>query len=131
MAGGWKVVYFISSSGENPVSSFIDSCAKPQQVKILRVLQYLEEYGVQTAIPHIKKLSDTPFWEIRILGKDSIRIIYVVETGKLIILLHGFFKKSPKTPKKEIEICYQRYTEYKQFLTLREPQRQPWTELKG
>lgn len=113
----WRVVYFISSSGKNPVSQFIDSCQKNQQVKILRILKYLKEYGIQAAIPHIKKLSGTPFWEIRILGKDNIRIIYVVEVNKLIVLLHGFFKKTPKTPKKEIAICYQRYDEFKQSLT--------------
>ncbi|MBM3205607.1 type II toxin-antitoxin system RelE/ParE family toxin [Candidatus Shapirobacteria bacterium] len=113
----WKIVYFTSISGENPVSRFIDSCAKKQQIKILRILKHLEEYGLGGVIPHLKKLSGTPFWEIRILGKDNIRIIYVVEAKKMIVLLHGFFKKTPKTLKKEIEICYQRYKELKQFLT--------------
>lgn len=113
----WRVVYYISASGENPVSKFIDSCTKRQQVKILRVLKHLEEYGIQTVISHIRKLTRTPFWEIRILGRDNIRIIYVVELRKSIILLHGFFKKTRKTPKKEIEICHQRYKEFKQRLT--------------
>ena len=109
----WKVVYYVSPSGKNPVSKFIDSCIKPQQVKILRIFRHLEEYGPQTAISHIKKLSGTPFWEIRILGKDNIRIIYAVEAKKTVILLHGFFKKRRKTPKKEIEICYKRYEKFK------------------
>jgi len=113
----WKVIYFTSASGENPVSKFIDSCAKKQQIKILRILKHLEEYGVQMVIPHLKKLSGTPFYEIRVLGKDNIRIIYVVEMEKMIILLHGFFKKTRKTAKKEIEICYQRYKEFKRLLT--------------
>lgn len=117
MVASWRVIYFISSSGENPVSKFIDSCTRNQQVKILRILKHLEEYGIQTAIPHLKKLSGTPFWEIRILGKDNIRIIYVIEVEKLIILLHGFFKKTQKTSKKEIKICYQRYGEFKKLLT--------------
>lgn len=113
----WRVVYFISSSGENPVSRFIDSLSKQQQVKILRVLKYLEEYGLQAIIPHVKKLTGTPFWEIRILGKDNIRIIYVVEVENVALLLHGFLKKMQKTPQKEIEICIKRYEEYKQPLT--------------
>ena len=95
----WRVVYYISPSGENPVSKFIDSCTKPQQIKILRILKHLEEYGIQTAISHTKKLSGTPFWEIRILGRDNIRIVYVVEVEKMIVLLHGFFKKTRKTLK--------------------------------
>lgn len=113
----WKVLYYISPSGENPVSKFIDSCTKRQQIKILRILKHLEEYGVQIAIPHIKKIASTPFWEIRVLGRDNIRIIYVVEVGKLIVLLHGFFKKTRKTSKKEIEICYQRHKDFKEHLT--------------
>ena len=113
----WKVLYYVSSSGENPVSQFIDSCTKPQQVKILRILKHLEEYGIQMVIPHTKKLSGTPFWEIRILGKDNIRIIYVVEVGKMIVLLHGFFKKTRRTARKEIDICYQRYQDFKKHLT--------------
>lgn len=117
MVKNWRVIYFVSSSGENPVDSFLNSCSEKQQVKILRVLNYLEEFGFQTTIPHIKKLSGTPFWEIRILGQDNIRIIYCFEVGRLIILLHGFFKKSQKTPRKEIEICYKRYSEYRSSLT--------------
>lgn len=108
----WRVVYFVSSSGENPVSKFIDSCNKPQQVKILRILKNLEEYGLQVIIPHIKKLSGTPFWELRILGKDNIRIIYITKINNQIILFHGFFKKTQKTALKEIEICFKRYKEY-------------------
>lgn len=114
---GWKVIYYISPSGENPVGKFIDSCAKNQQVKILRTLKHLEEYGICAAISHIKKLSGTPFWEIRILGRDNIRIIYVVEIEKTILILNGFYKKAKKTPKKEIEICYRRHEEYKKHLT--------------
>jgi len=68
-------------------------------------------------IPHLKKLSGTPFYEIRVLGKDNIRIIYVVEMEKMVVLLHGFFKKTRKTAKKEIEICHQRYKEFKRLLT--------------
>lgn len=114
---GWKVVYFVSASGENPVSKFIDSCAKNQQVKILRILKHLEEYGIQAIIPHIKKLSGTPFWEIRVLGKDNIRIIYVVELEQMVVLLHGFFKKTKKTPQREIAICFKRFEEFKRLLT--------------
>ncbi|EKD62144.1 MAG: hypothetical protein ACD_52C00290G0008 [uncultured bacterium] len=109
----WQVIYYLSPPGKNPVSKFIDYCQKKQQVKILRTLRYLKEYGPQTAIPHIKKLSGTPFWEMRILGKDNIRIIYITSIEKTIILLHGFFKKTRKTEQKELAICYQRYEEFK------------------
>ena len=43
-----------------PVKSFIESLLPLQQRKITRVLSYIEEYGIVTAIPHIKKLAGTP-----------------------------------------------------------------------
>ncbi len=63
------------------------------------------------AIPHIKKLTGTPLWEIRILGEDSIRILYVTKQEKKIILLHAFVKKTDQTPKKEIDISLARLSE--------------------
>lgn len=114
----WKVIYYVSSSGNNPVSDFLDSLDKPTQTKLLRVVGNIEEYGLLSAIPHIKKLSGTPLWEIRVLGKSNARIIYVVPTKTSILLLHGFIKKTNKTPSKEIEIAKGRYKEY--LLLIRE-----------
>jgi len=62
-----------------------------------------------SVIPHIKKLTGTPLWEIRILGKDNIRIFYALMSKNGIIVLHGFIKKSLKTPSREIEVALHRY----------------------
>ena len=113
----WKVVYYVSPSGDNPVSDFLDSLDQQTQSKLLRVVTNIEEYGLLTVIPHIKKLSGTPFWEIRILGKSNARIIYVVPTKDSILLLHGFIKKTDKTPTKELEIANNRYKLYLSVLT--------------
>lgn len=109
MENKWKIVYYISSNGENPVSDFLDTLQQQTQSKVLRIFHNIEEYGLQSVIPHIKKLSGTPFWEIRILGQDSIRIIYVVAMEFQILVLHGFIKKTQKTPLKELEIANKRY----------------------
>lgn len=105
---GWKVIYYISSSGDNPVKDFLDSHQKAK-VKALRILSNIEEYGLTAVIPHIKKISGTPLWEIRILGEDSVRILYVTKVEKKIVLLHAFVKKTDKTPKKEINIALDRF----------------------
>ena len=101
----WEVVYYVSSSGDNPVSDFLDDLDKQTQSKLLRIVANIAEYGLLSVVPHIKKLSDTPLWEIRVLGKSNARIIYVVPTQTKVILLHGFIKKSNKTPSKEINIA--------------------------
>lgn len=108
----WKIIYYISPSGNNPVSDFLDALEPNSQRKILRVLKNIQEYGLDSAIPHIKKLSGTPFWEIRILGQDGIRVIYVVPAKFEVFVLHGFKKKTQKTPLKELETASRRYQEY-------------------
>jgi len=40
------------------------------------------------------------------------RIFYVFFTGKRIILLHGFTKKTQKTPRREIELALQYLSRY-------------------
>lgn len=110
MDQGWKIVYYVSATGENPVKKFLDVHPKAK-LKALRILSNIEEFGLNYAIPHIKKLTGTPLWEIRILGEDSVRILYITKQGKQILLLHAFLKKTDKTPKKEINISLARLSE--------------------
>ncbi|MBI2020734.1 type II toxin-antitoxin system RelE/ParE family toxin [Candidatus Daviesbacteria bacterium] len=107
---GWKVVYYLSPSGDNPVKDFLDKHPKAK-LKALRIFSHIKEFGLTSAIPHIKKLTGTPLWEIRILGGDSIRILYVTRSGKQVLLLHVFEKKTDKTPPKEIKIALSRISE--------------------
>lgn len=69
-------------------------------------------YGLSTALPHLKKLTGSPLWEIRILGQDNIRILYVTIHQDSILLLHGFIKKTQKTPNREINTALKRLHEY-------------------
>lgn len=106
----WKVIYYVSSSGNSPVKDFLDANLK-SKVKALRIFSNIEEYGLLSVIPHIKKLTGTSLWEIRILGEDSIRILYVTRSEKQILLLHAFVKKTNKTPLKEINVALIRLRE--------------------
>lgn len=108
----WQIIYYISPSGQNPVSDFLDILKPQLQAKFIRVFNNIAEYGLQSVIPHLRKLSGTPFWEVRILGQDNARVIYVVPAKSKILLLHGLIKKKQKTPLKELEIANQRYRLY-------------------
>ena len=102
------IIFYISSNGQKPVETFLEKNLSVK-TKTLRILSNIKEYGLSSAIPHIKKLSGTPFWEIRILGKNNARIFYAIQNKDIIILLHGFNKKTKKTPLQEIAITYKRY----------------------
>lgn len=113
MTQHYSVYYYISPSGDNYISAFLDSLTQKQQAKILRILQYIKEYGLSAVLPHTKKLTGTPLWEIRILGRDNIRVFYAVPLKNTILILHGFLKKSQKTPVHELQIAVTRYEQWK------------------
>lgn len=101
----WKVVYYVSQAGDVPVRDFLNAFTHTLKTKALRILMHLEEYGIQGIIPHVKKLTGTPLWEIRILGGESVRILFVTQVGRKVLLIHAFYKKTQKTPQREIAIA--------------------------
>ena len=111
-----KVIYYTTSSGENPTEKFLDSLQKQDKAKIIRILRYVEVYGLITVLPHVKKLSSTPLWEIKILGKANIRVVYVTLQEDSILLVHGFSKKKQKTPAKDIDLAINRMKDWQKRL---------------
>ena len=105
----WEIIYFITASGENPVKEFIESLQLRQKSKIFGIFENIQKYGLDSVIPHIKKLTGTPLWEIRILGQDNIRVIYLVPKSTTVLVLHGFIKKTQKTPERELSQALKRY----------------------
>lgn len=85
---------------------FVRSIKKPTIAKVLRTINLLEEYGQELGMPHVKSLKAGLF-ELRIRGKQEIRLFFVFR-NKRVIILHGFVKKSQKTPNSEIEIAKKR-----------------------
>jgi len=59
--------------------------------------------------PNLKKITGTPLWEVKILGKDNVRIICVAIINKQILVLHIFVKKSEKTQIRDINLALNRY----------------------
>jgi phage-related protein len=58
-------------------------------------------------MPVVRKL-DTGLWEVRVRIKDRIgRVLFTIEDGEAV-LLHGFIKKSQKTPAEELATALER-----------------------
>ena len=103
----WKISYYVTSSGDNPIKNFLDRDPRVK-AKAFRIFQHIIEFGLTSANPYIKKLTETPLWEIRILGRENIRIFFVAQTQKSVMLLHIFTKKTQKTPAREIKTALNR-----------------------
>jgi len=91
---------------DTSLERFIESLEKPTIAKVLRTIDLLEKFGQKLGPPHTKKIS-THLFELRISGKQEIRIFYSFHKSQ-ILLLHGFVKKSQKIPQKEIKITLQK-----------------------
>lgn len=110
----WKIVYYHDAQGNEPVYKFIESLDSNVQAKLSNTFDLLVQFGVRLGLPHVKKVANTDFWELRILGADNIRIFYIASNGHQFLLLHGYIKKSQKTDKKELKIATLRLKEFKQ-----------------
>lgn len=79
------------------------------RARFLHIAELLEGLGPQNVgMPHIRHLEEK-LWEMRMTGRDGIaRAVYVARTGKLLMVLHVFIKKTQKTPRRNIEIAYER-----------------------
>jgi len=91
---------------DHSLGEFIESLEKSTIAKVLRVVDLLEQFGRDLQMPHSRMVRKNLF-ELRIRGRQEVRIFYTFQQSK-IILLHGFIKKSQKTSRKEIELALQK-----------------------
>ncbi len=98
----WSIVFYERENGEIPVQGFLDSLTRQQRTKAIHEIEILEQFGTALRMPHAKHI-DGKLWELRIkTGSDISRIFYFIHVGDNIVLLHGFIKKTQKTPPTEI-----------------------------
>jgi phage-related protein len=89
------------------IEQFIASLEKSTIAKVLRTFNLLEMFGNQLGMPHSKKVGDGLF-ELRIRGIQEVRFLYTFQKEEIVIVLHGFVKKSQKIPSKELRLAQQR-----------------------
>ena len=107
----YRVTFYTPQGKRSPIKEFLDSCQPSLRTKIIRQLKYVEEYGLNPAIPNIKKITGTSLWELRILGRDNIRIICVSQVEREVKVLHIFRKKKQRTPTNELSVALKRTKE--------------------
>ena len=82
------------------------------QARVLRLLEAIERVGLDHFHePHVKHL-DGKLWELRAKAQEGIaRGIYVTVSGRRVVVLHVFVKKTQKTPRRALEIARSRMTQ--------------------
>ena len=107
------LIFYSDGRGHDPIREFLDNLSRPAREKTIRAMNPLTEFGIGNHILNTKKLVGTPLWEVRVLGKDSIRIVYAVVIDDRILVLHGFIKKSQKTPVRDVSLALKRLNDWK------------------
>jgi phage-related protein len=108
-----EIKFYRTLSGNCPVEDFLDSLSNKHTEKVLWVLRIIRDLDF---VPkeYLKKLISTDdLWEIRVKsGNNQFRIICFFDHGRIVVLTHGFAKKSQKVPKKEIKLAQERKKDY-------------------
>jgi len=106
-----EAIFFSSSSGKEPVKAFFKKELNDNETKkiytAIRTIEISWPLG-KPLVDHLKK----NIWEIRCSHKNRITRILFGITGKEMVLLHGFVKKTQKTPAKELALAEKRLNEY-------------------
>jgi len=103
-----RVVFFRLDSGREPVRDWLKKLNRKSRKTIgedIKTLQFQWPIGM----PLTRKM-DENLWELRSHIPSGIARIFFTEYDEKIVLLHGFVKKSQKTPAKELAITKRRLT---------------------
>jgi len=104
----WTVVFYTEDDGTSPVQEFLRSLDTKTQVRFVWSIEQLRVRNVMAREPLVRHLEDK-LWELREESSTNIyRLIYFFFSGQHIVFLHGFQKKTQKTPRREIEIASKR-----------------------
>ena len=104
----WLARTFTTDSGGKPVEEWIASLEPRARAEVLILIDLLGERGTGLQEQFAKHLEDG-IWELRAKGPDGIyRVLYFHWFGHTFGLLHGFTKRTQKTPRRELELARRR-----------------------
>ncbi len=112
MADEWIIEYYVEDNGRVPVREFLQSVDKETYARFLWSLEQVRVRNVMAREPLVRHI-EGKIWEIREESRTNIyRILYFFFSGKRIVLLHGFMKKTQKLPGKELDIAMKRLVRF-------------------
>lgn len=101
-----KVVFFRNDSGSEPVREWLKSLSLNEKRIIGEDIKTVQ-FGWPLGMPIVRKM-EPGLWEVRSKLIDRIaRVLFTVKDDKMV-LLHGFIKKSDKTPQNDLTLTRQR-----------------------
>lgn len=101
-----QVRFFRTTQGNEPVRDWLKALAAPDRKTIGEDIKTVQ-FGWPLGMPVVRKLA-ADLWEVRSDINDNIaRTLFTVQ-GETMVLLHGFVKKSQKTPATDLDLAKRR-----------------------
>ena len=113
MEGEWQLVLYATESGRSPVAEYLDSLPTEEAARLREGIDLLKRFGLRLGTPHVRCMGSS-LWELRIRGRLHHRVLYFAATGRELVLLHAFAKKTPKTPRAELQTARRRMADYQE-----------------
>lgn len=105
----WTLEFYLDANGSSPVIEFLDSLDKKTRARFGWSMEQVRLRNVQARYPLVRHL-EGDLWELREESHTNIyRIVYFFFTGRRIVFLHGFQKKTQRIPRRELELAQQRH----------------------
>ncbi len=103
-----RVVFFRLDSGREPVREWLKGLNRESRKSIGEDIKTLQ-FGWPVGMPLARKIG-SDLWELRSHVTSGIARTFFTVDRRKIVLLHGFVKKSQKTPSNELVIAKRRLT---------------------
>ncbi|ETX06238.1 MAG: hypothetical protein ETSY2_18290 [Candidatus Entotheonella gemina] len=112
--------FYRNANGHEPVREWLKRLTQHERQIIGKDIQKVE-FGWPLGPPVCRVLGDG-LWEVRsdLPSQRIARVIFCIVNGQMI-LLHGFVKKTQKTPKRDLDLARGRKTETEQGIEESKP----------
>ncbi len=106
-----NVVFYRTESGNEPVREWLKALSREDKRKIGEDIK-TAQLGWPLGMPLIRKIQKD-LWEVRTTLESGIARVFFTVDEEYMILLHGFIKKSQKTPQHELNTAIVRLGTYR------------------
>lgn len=103
---------FYVEGDASPVAAFLDDLDPKTRARFRWSMEQLRVRNTHAREPLVRHL-DGDLWELREESQTNIyRIISFFFTGRRIVFVHGFQKKTQKTPRRELDVACTRHAAF-------------------
>ena len=102
-----NVIFFRTHTGNEPVREWLRGLDKADKQRIGVDIEKVQ-FRWPMSMPLVRKM-ETDLWEIRsnLRRKRIARILFTLEDNEMVIL-HGFIKKTQRTPQRDLRLARRR-----------------------